>query len=107
MLIFMPELSIVAWLLTFFWNHLFFRYSIFQFRFTLHVEHYAYLPCSIRSGKKVLYFQDNKVFTDTLKSIIQSHDEFRLPEFLSLAKLEKVKVKYIADDYKLDVGSYT
>ncbi|CAO0802297.1 unnamed protein product [Mucor circinelloides] len=32
----------------------------------------------------------------------QSHDEFRLPEFLSLAKLEKVNVKYNKEEYKLD-----
>lgn len=37
-----------------------------------------------------------------LVQFAQSHDEFRLPEFLSLAKLEKVKISYNKDDYKLD-----
>ncbi|KAI9486781.1 MAG: S-adenosyl-L-methionine-dependent methyltransferase [Benjaminiella poitrasii] len=32
----------------------------------------------------------------------QFHDEFRLPELLSLAKLEKVNIKYEEKDYKLN-----
>ncbi|KAI8877653.1 hypothetical protein K501DRAFT_278251 [Backusella circina FSU 941] len=32
----------------------------------------------------------------------QFHEEFRLPELLSLAKLEKVNIKYSKDDYRLD-----
>ncbi|KAI9328005.1 hypothetical protein BD770DRAFT_66756 [Pilaira anomala] len=42
-----------------------------------------------------------------LVQFAQSHDEFRLPEFLSLAKLEKVKVSYNEEDYKLDVKTHS
>ncbi|KAF7728275.1 hypothetical protein EC973_006449 [Apophysomyces ossiformis] len=37
-----------------------------------------------------------------LVQFAQFHNEFRLPEFRSLAQLEKIKYSYVEEDYKLD-----